>query len=435
MRATRMARSARVAAGGVLAPVGTVVLAAALTLSTVVAVGATAAHATTTGTTVAPRFSYQASGYGTQVAVGSLVTSGASALMVLGCTTQAGLHVGNTAVAKNLSPLLTSGTAAITGDTFASPVAARTTATTTQINLLSGLVHGSAVRAQSTTTHSSTGFTLSSAGTSFTNLVVAGVPITAAPSANTRINLPGFGYVVLNEQQGKVTTSSAGLTVNAVHLFITTTNVLGIKTGTTVVISHATSGLGGPVAGLLGGVAYGSSATVGTVVKAGQSFPAYMPCLGTGGVLRTNPGLSVTIPKLLTTGTIADTVRGTITATSATGELTSTVQSANVLASLVRTSVVKVDAHASTNGATFPLSDAGSSFGTLSVTGFPAIHANTAPNTTLAVPGVGTLYLHRVIRSTRSIEVRMIELVLTKPVNGLAIGTDLRVAVAVAAVR
>ena len=104
MRATRMARSARVAAGGVLAPVGTVVLAAALTLSTVVTVGATAAHATTTGTTVGPRFSYQASGYGTQVAVGSLVTSGASALMVLGCTTQPGLHVGNTAVAKEDVP-------------------------------------------------------------------------------------------------------------------------------------------------------------------------------------------------------------------------------------------------------------------------------------------------------------------------------------------
>lgn len=88
--------------------------------------------------------------------------------------------------------------------------------------------------------------------------------------------------------------------------------------------------------------------------------------------------------------------------------------------------------HVATNGSSSTLSDTGSRFATLSVRGFPLINAQSAANTTRAVPGVGTLYLHRVIRTGTSIEVRMIELVLTKSVNGLPIGTDIRAAVAVA---
>ncbi len=399
---------------------------ATLALSTVTALGATPAGAATV-----PHFSYQGSGYGTTAQVGTVVTSGRSALTTLGCTDEAGVHHANSAAGVNLAPLLTSGTVRVTTDSLASPVRSHTTATTQRVNLLNGLVRGDAVKAVSTTAYQSGRFAVSAVGTNVVNLMVAGVSITAVPAPNTRINLAGIGYLILNQQTSTMTATSASLTVNALHLYVTTTNSLGIAPNTSVIVSSASSGLTGPVAGVLDGHSYGSSVSgLGNIVNAGRSFPETMPCLGTGGITRTNSGASVAISGVFSNQTVADTVRGTVTATSASGETTSTVQSAYVLSSLVHATGIKADAHASTNGSSFAFSDTGSRFATLTIRGFAAVNANVAPNSRLFVAGVGTLYLHRVIRTANSIEVRMIELILTSPVNGLPIGTDIRVAVA-----
>lgn len=397
---------------------------AVLTLSTLTAVGATAAGASTV-----PHFCYQGSGYGTTAHVGTLVTSGRSALSILGCTDQAGLHHTNTAAGVNLAPLLTSGTITTAVNSNNSPVRSYTTATTEHISLLGGLVHGDAVKAASVTSHDP-GFTVSAAGTTFTHLVVGRVSVSATPAPNTRINLSGVGYLILNEQKSRITTRSASLTVNAIHLYVTT-STLGIAANTNVVVSSASSGLAGPVAGVLAGHAYGSSVTApGNIVNLGRSFPAYMPCLGTGGNTRTNTGVGAALANVISAQTITDTARGTVSTTSASGEMTSTVQSVDLLSGLVHATAIKADAHASSNGSTTSTSDAGSSFATLSVGGFAGINAQVAANTQRTIPGVGTLYLHRVIRTATSIEVRMIELVLTQSVNGLPIGTDVRVGVA-----
>jgi len=55
---------------------------------------------------------------------------------------------------------------------------------------------------------------------------------------------------------------------------------------------------------------------------------------------------------------------------------------------------------------------------------------NVKPNTTIAISGLGTLYLHRVIRTTRTLTVRMIELVVTQSNTfGLPIGTRVQIGV------
>jgi len=397
-------------------------------LSSATVFGAGTADAVVT----AAGFSYQGSAWGTYANVGSVVTSGPSAVVGLGCTRLAGLHRTNSTAGVSVPPLVSTSTIATTADTFLTPMKSALTASTQGVSLLSGLITASVATAASSTSNSAGVFSVSSAGTSFTNLVVAGVSITALPAPNTRITLPGFGYVVLNEQVSRIGATSALLSINALRVFITTANPLGIAPNTNLLISHADSGLAGPVAGVLGGFAYGSTARVGSLITSGPSFLASMHCLGTGGAVGTNTGLGITIPSLLSTGTITDTVMGTVTAAAATGEATSTVQSANVLSGLVNATGVKADAHATTDSTTFTYTDTGTGFVTLSVAGFPAIDANVAPNTQLAIPGVGTLYLRRTIRSARSIEIRMIELVLTNVVSGLPVGTDLRVAVAAA---
>src|SRR5881296_97057 len=90
-------------------------------------------------------------------------------------------------------------------------------------------------------------------GTELLGLVVLGTPVSAAPNPNTVIELPGIGFVILNEQfcdnQGTlasgcsngVVSGHAGLTVRAIRLVVTApNNPLGLKTGQVIVAeSHS----------------------------------------------------------------------------------------------------------------------------------------------------------------------------------------------------
>lgn len=380
-------------------------------------------------------YAYQGNAYGTKVTIGNTVTSGASAPVVLACAADPGVHETNTTAGVTLPPLLGSGTVSTSADTLTSPVETKTAATVQNLSLLGGLVSATAIHSVSATSHRASGFQTSSAGTSFTSLEVAGVPITGVVNPNTTLDVPGFGHVVLNEQQASIGHRSASLTVNAIHLVITQSNALGIAVGTNVVVAHATSGLGGPVAATLDGFAYGSQVHVGHVVSSGASFRVTLPCLGTNGRVKTNDGAGISLPGVLQTGAIHNTASGTVDPSSASGETTSSVDSADLVSELVQATVIKADAHASSDGNNSTFSDSGSTFGTLSIEGFPGIGANVAPNTRLHIAGLGNLWLHRVINNGNSIEVRMIELVVNHSNSlGLAVGTDVRVAVAHASV-
>ncbi|MDQ3115222.1 MAG: hypothetical protein M3Q86_01185, partial [Verrucomicrobiota bacterium] len=271
-------------------------------------------------------------------------------------------------------------------------------------------------------------------GSNFVNLVVAGVPIIVNPAPNTDIPLLGFGHVVLNEQITTVKPTSVSLTVNMIHVFITQTNVLGIAVGTEIIVSHAFSSLTSGVHGTLDGQAYGTKATVARVVTSGPSALVIMPCVGTRGRLKTNSVAQVLLPGVFSVGEVVDTAQGTVNSTSAVGELTSTVQGVAVLTDLVTATVVKADAHASKINGTLSFSDT-STFVGLAVAGFPEINDNVPPNTRLSIAGLGTLWLHRVIQKPNSIEIRMIELIVSESNSfGLPIGTTVQVAVAEASV-
>jgi hypothetical protein len=77
-------------------------------------------------------------------------------------------------------------------------------------------------------------------GSGFTNLAVNGVPVTDDVAPNTRVDLPGVGYAVLNEQiaTGNGLTSW-GITVNMIHVVLQ--NALGLKTGEIIIGSASSS--------------------------------------------------------------------------------------------------------------------------------------------------------------------------------------------------
>ena len=125
------------------------------------------------------------------------------------------------------------------GDSGASVTA---TAETANLNVLNGLITAKAVVALATSY--ATGATAASEanGSTLLALVVNGVAYDDGPPApNTRINLPGTGYVVLNEQiaQGDGIHTSA-LTVNMIHVYLTDA-LTGSTTGEIIVGSAQSS--------------------------------------------------------------------------------------------------------------------------------------------------------------------------------------------------
>jgi hypothetical protein len=76
-------------------------------------------------------------------------------------------------------------------------------------------------------------------GSGFTNLVVNGVPVTTDVAPNTRVNLLGVGYAILNERiPSGDGVNSFGITVNMIHVVMQ--NLLGQQTGE-VIIGSASS--------------------------------------------------------------------------------------------------------------------------------------------------------------------------------------------------
>jgi hypothetical protein len=84
-------------------------------------------------------------------------------------------------------------------------------------------------------------------GSTFTNLMVAGqsFPGDQVVAPNTNINLPGVGYVVLNEQipTGDGVTSS-GMTVNMIHVYLQSITGGTATTTGEIIVGSATSSVG-----------------------------------------------------------------------------------------------------------------------------------------------------------------------------------------------
>ena len=99
-------------------------------------------------------------------------------------------------------------------------------ATLGTVSILNGLITANGVVAMATSTINSS----NADGSSLANLVVNGVQV-SDPAPNTRMDLPGVGYVVFNEQipTGDGVTSS-GITVNMIHVVLQQVGLGGVQT-------------------------------------------------------------------------------------------------------------------------------------------------------------------------------------------------------------
>jgi hypothetical protein len=298
------------------------------------------------------------------------------------------------------------------------------------ISILNGLVTSDVAKSVSTTTFGGIqNFNYSSAGSSFANLRVLGLPINYTPAPNTTIALPGIGKVVLNEQiTNSIYPGNIHFSVNMLHVYITLPNLLGIPLGTEVIVSGATSGItliNG--IGAVDGIGYGST-IMGSLVQSSATAKIYLPCGGTNGVVTSESIAGINVPGVLNTGTITTTVVGDVRAFPVTTETTSTIQGASLLGTLIKASVIQAKADGTTSDNVNLNFSASGQFVGLSVSGHPEINDNVANNTTVPLLGLGTLYIRRIIPDPNNIhiEMRMLELVISqRNLFGLPIGTDI----------
>ena len=109
------------------------------------------------------------------------------------------------------------------GEIGAAEAGAQSTSSAASVNILNGLITADEVVANVMSSAGQSGAVSDAAGSTFTNLTVAGRSLSGdrAVAPNTNVSLPGVGYVVLNEQipTGDGVTSS-GLTVNMIHVYL-----------------------------------------------------------------------------------------------------------------------------------------------------------------------------------------------------------------------
>ncbi|MGH8477578.1 MAG: choice-of-anchor P family protein [Methylococcales bacterium] len=404
----------------------------------------------TAGAQAQPMLSHQAGAFGSYVFVGNTVTLGRTAQSAIACGSQPGAHSENTTASVGLPPILDVGGTDTTADALNTPAggtAAQGTSTVGAVSLLGGLITVDAVKAVSTSLRNATGFQTSARGSTLANLRVLGLPIPLNPSPNTQqIDLPGVGHVVLNERIRKVTPTSASLQVNMIHVMITGLNLTGLPLpplplplpplGTEIIIGHADSKVQGFFTGLLDGFAYGSRVAVGPLVTSAETALLGLPCVGTKGNVKTRSVAGVNLLGLLSIQGVTSTAQGTASQNEVSGKTTSTIATVNI-PGVLQTGLIKADARSSIVGGAVILEDFSSLEGLTLAVPVPGLPNVVPPNTQIPLLGLGTLWLHRVIETPTSIEIRMVDLYVLEANNllGLPVGVNIRLGVAKAGVR
>jgi hypothetical protein len=132
--------------------------------------------------------------------------------------------------------------ASTTGSLSGSGGAVTSTVMVGLVELFAGVIRATDIRVVTTSTQDG-GRASSSATVTFGSLTVAGLAY-PDPRPNTRVELPGLGYVVLNEQLvGGDGSSSSSMVARAFRLQVTAPSSLEIPRGTEFIVANVASGV------------------------------------------------------------------------------------------------------------------------------------------------------------------------------------------------
>ncbi len=324
----------------------------------------------------------------------------------------------------------------------------RTAATTTQsstvtgLNLLGGLITADALQAVASVNATPDKLTKSDAGTTITNLVVNGTPVAPDVPDNTVLTLPGIGTVTVKAVNTGKNSQQAQESVQMLLVEVSKTNSFGLPVGAKLVIAQAKASYERKqpeVALSGGGSGLHANADAGTLLDeaAGSAGSIGIPgCSGTNGKTLTKSVTNIDVPGLLAIGTITNTAFGGMKGKATVAATSSTTSNVSLLGGLLTaTSIAAFAQESSTGGADTP-STAGSGFTGLAIAGLP-VDPNTPPNTSLSLPGIGSVIVNEQLLNARSaVQVNGLHIKVTQQnALGLAVGAQVIVAHASAVAR
>ncbi len=169
------------------------------------------------------------------------------------------------------------------------------------------------------------------------------------------------------------------------------------------------------------GEAYGASVSTATASLAKTPYAALDPAQG----VTTAELANVSVPGVLTSGTLETSTSGVVAENAATAQSRATVQSVDILGGVIKADLVVGIASSASNGVTAESNGDGSTFVNLSVNG-TTITNTVAPNTRINIPG-GVVTLNEQSPSgdgvnTSGLQVKMIHVQLKDALTGLTTG-------------
>jgi hypothetical protein len=319
-------------------------------------------------------------------------------------------------IALNLSPLanidLLPVTSRSTVDASLNTAENETAAETTNVSLLSGVITADVVRADADAIAAGDHSAVSTAGSTFANLVIGGVKYANVPTNTTvKLTIPGSpgAYAILNEIFAATTTPAAGtlsggtyaadVTVNMIHVFIP--GLLGAPS-TEIIVSHAVAHADFPQTKLcpgganqsVSGHAFVLGANLLGIVQATEVLSGPIPSNG-GSASASTP--SLTLPQgLATLTTVSSNSQGKLNPTSSTASSQASVANVSLLNGMITATAVETDSGSSASAGTSQSSPAGTKLLNITVAG-QSFGATPPANTTITLPGLGFVVLNEQI--------------------------------------
>lgn len=383
-------------------------------------------------TAATPLLGASASAYGSYVVVGGVVRSGPTAYAGISCTTVFGRSTAGSAAAGDV-PAGWVGATRTSATTTQSPTghSSRASSTTSGVNLLKGLVHADNVTSTSAASRSTAGALTGSNTSQLVGLKVGGRSVNSVPAPNSAITLRSSGWaafatVYLNQQSRSVVGNELRVATTALRVVVTGSNALGLPIGSRMDVGVSRATLTGPVSGLVGGFGFATSASYPDgAASSSRTALAGVPCTGGSGQATL---ATATVPTLVSTGTTSTDVLSKLTSTVRSSWARNTITAPRVLGGLISAESIVAETSARQAGpGGAPVYADASRFVGLRIPGVPAISSSVPPNTVLTVPGVGKVTLHKVVRTSKSIEVVMLEIVTDRVRGSLPTGSVVRV--------
>ncbi|WP_020579203.1 choice-of-anchor P family protein [Actinopolymorpha alba] len=415
---------------------------AGILASTAVGAGAlvagTPAHAQTQA---APEVGYIAQAYGTYAynSDRSLV-SGPTAYTDIACTTKPGLTSRNTTAEVKLKGVgrvgaTVTGVKSLASGTTRTAVSTSETAATT---LLGGAITAGAITSSTKAIWDGKKFRAEQSS-ALADLKVLGLKLPIKPAPNTRVDLDlpligKVGYLELNKQyQRQLPTGEFEAITTAFHLALLPKNPWLPKADLDLRIGNSKASLTKPSTGYLKGQGFATRVNLANgTIGSGPTSLAKVNCLGGKG---SNRIAGVDLGGLGKAGAATTEATGTVTSTGASSKVVNEIAGLNLLNGLVKVDALKsVAAATRTGNGAVQLSSEGSKFVGITVANHPEIKVSVSPNTKINLLGLAEITFYKVKKTSSTIEVTQIEIVIKNGKFGLPIGSKVEIGRAYAGV-